>query len=81
MHSINKSKRVVSCEVSDNNIYSSNEGIFAPANHDPALLQKVHELRAAGHTVVAGLDTDTEAVESENCTKILVCENGQWMIK
>ncbi len=68
-------------EVSDDNIYSSNEGIFAPANDDPALLQKVRELRAAGHTVVTGLDTDAEAVESENCTKILVCENGQWMIK
>lgn len=68
-------------EVSDDSKHTSYESVFAPANDDPALLQKVHELRSAGQTVVTGLDIHSEAIESENCTKILVCENGQWMIK
>ncbi len=68
-------------EVSDANTDNPSEVIFAPAQDDSALLQKIQELRTDGHIVVTGLSAHAEAIESENCSKILVCENGQWMIK
>lgn len=55
-------------------------GVFAPANDDPALLKKISELRANGTRVVCELSGQARAAESAGCSQVLVMQDGQWVV-
>jgi ATP phosphoribosyltransferase regulatory subunit len=54
------------------------KAIFAPANKDLALWQRVQELRAQGEQVICGL---SEQQPVAGCDRQLQFDNGQWQIK
>ncbi len=53
-------------------------GVLAPWGDDPALLERVAELRAAGERVVWQLPGDTE---HHGCDRRLVAHNGTWELE
>ncbi len=53
-------------------------GVLAPWGEDPALLQRVAELRAAGERVVWQLPGDTD---HHGCDRRLVAHNGTWELE
>ena len=55
-------------------------GIFAPANDDPQLAEKVRELRSSGHRVVCELPGQSGGIDTTGCDKTLVYQDGQWVI-
>jgi ATP phosphoribosyltransferase regulatory subunit len=55
-------------------------GIFAPADDDPALAEKVRELRAGGNRVVCELPGQSGGASASNCNQILVSRDGQWVL-
>lgn len=57
----------------------ANELIFAPMGDEPALLNKINELRLK-HCVIQGLSV-TETPESLGCNQVLVFENQGWQVK
>jgi len=60
---------------------SSTTNIFAPAEDDPELEEKIHALRDAGESVIRELPGQIGDAESYNCNRVLVKQNNQWQIK
>jgi len=58
--------------------YAASKAIFAPANHDLMLWEKIQELRAQGERVICGLPGQ-ECLEG--CDRQLQLEGGQWQVK
>ena len=56
----------------------SNTGVFAPSSDDPALLEKIAELRAAGTRVVCELSGQDGGALAAGCQQKLVLQDGQW---
>jgi ATP phosphoribosyltransferase regulatory subunit len=56
-------------------------GIFAPANDDVTLADKIRELREAGERVVCGLKGQTGGANEAGCDQIIVFSDGQWIVK
>lgn len=57
------------------------ELIFAPAVDDPALREKIRDLRARCRAVVQELPTQTGGPGDFGCTALLVREQRQWVVK
>lgn len=55
--------------------------IFAPCSDDPALLEKIRDLRANQQTVVQQLPGQLGGAEQLGCTAELVQEHQNWVIK
>jgi ATP phosphoribosyltransferase regulatory subunit len=56
-------------------------GIFAPADEDIDLVNKIKELRATGQRVVRELPGQNGKASDSGCDKQLVLNNGVWQIK
>lgn len=56
-------------------------GIFAPADSDPALHQKIKELRQSGERVVTQLTGQMGAAKDLDCDRQMVSRGGQWIIE
>jgi len=54
-------------------------GIFAPADDDPALQQRINELRATGNRVVRALGVPGEGPRALGCTRQLVRREAVWV--
>lgn len=57
------------------------EAIYAPADQDDALLDKIAELRAAGKRVVCALPGQSGDANAMACQQQLVNKAGQWQIE
>lgn len=55
-------------------------GILAPHRPDPALQEKIAELRADGHAVVVDLQGDAAHRAELGCDRELVLQNGAWIV-
>jgi len=56
-------------------------GIFAPADNDPTLRQRVEELRAEGRRVVIALPGQMGDAGTMNCGEALVKQGDNWVVK
>ncbi|WP_260291504.1 ATP phosphoribosyltransferase regulatory subunit [Sedimenticola hydrogenitrophicus] len=56
-------------------------GVFAPAEDDPALRQRVDELRAEGRRVVVALPGQTGDAGTMCCGEALVKQGDNWVVK
>ncbi|MCG8324308.1 MAG: ATP phosphoribosyltransferase regulatory subunit [Thiotrichales bacterium] len=56
-------------------------GIFAPCSEDPALHEKIRELRAAGEIVITQLPGQTGNAADMDCDRQLVQEDSKWVVK
>lgn len=56
-------------------------GIFAPYEQDPALLEKIAQLRRQGERVVQALPNQTEEAVQMGCDRKLIKQNNQWLVK
>ncbi|WP_037375734.1 ATP phosphoribosyltransferase regulatory subunit [Sedimenticola selenatireducens] len=56
-------------------------GIFAPAENDPVLRQRVEELRAEGRRVVIALPGQTGDAGTMYCGEALVKQGDNWVVK
>ncbi len=56
-------------------------GIFAQNSENEFLWEKIRELRQAGERVVCGLSTQAQPQDYQNCDRILVEENGTYVVK
>lgn len=56
-------------------------GIFAPAENDPVLRQRVDELRAEGRRVVIALPGQTGDAGTMYCGEALVKQGDNWVVK
>lgn len=56
-------------------------GIYAPAEDDPALRQRVDELRAEGRRVIVALPGQTSDAEAMCCGEALVKQGDNWVVK
>jgi len=56
-------------------------GIFAPAENDPALRQRVEELRAEGRRVVIALPGQSGDAGAMCCGEALVKQGDNWVVK
>lgn len=56
-------------------------GIFAPADSDPALQKKIKELRHSGERVVTQLTGQTGSAKDLDCDRQIVSRGGQWIIE
>jgi ATP phosphoribosyltransferase regulatory subunit len=54
--------------------------IFAPWGQDPALRQKISELRQAGEVVIQGLPGHENEQDEFDCTSAVVFDGGQWIL-
>lgn len=61
--------------------HKPSHGIFAPAQHDPSLGEKIAELRRNGERVVRELPGQSGGADSVGCDRQLVNENSNWIIK
>ncbi len=62
--------------------FGSRKGaVYAPADDDPALLEKVSGLRGQGECVVSALPGQTGSAADMGCDRVLVNESGQWVVK
>lgn len=59
---------------------SSNAGVFAPANDDLALMEKIAELRMSGNRVVCELSGQDGGAAAAGCQQVLVLRDGQWIV-
>jgi ATP phosphoribosyltransferase regulatory subunit len=59
----------------------ASDSIFAPAESDVALQEKVKALRAAGERVICGLPGQTGGAREAGCTRELVAQDGDWKIQ
>ena len=57
------------------------EAVFAPADGDDRLLSAVQALRQSGERVVHALPDQEGDAADLGCTRVLVNENGQWVVK
>ena len=55
--------------------------IFAPADNDPALNQKIDTLRQEGFIVVRALSEQQGDAQAMDCEKSLCLQDGEWVIK
>ena len=55
--------------------------IFAPQDNDPALQEKIKQLRAQGERVISDLSNQKGLAKDLQCDRILVKEKQQWVIK
>lgn len=55
--------------------------IAAPAEDDPALAQRIAELRAGGERVIAMLPDQQEGPEALGCDRRLVQRDGHWFVE
>lgn len=55
--------------------------IAAPAKDDPALAQRIAELRAGGERVIAMLPDQQEGPEALGCDRRLVQRDGHWFVE
>ncbi len=60
---------------------SDEKGIFAEASENEFAWEKIKSLRAQGEKVVCGLSTQREARDYQNCDRILVEEDGDFVVK
>lgn len=60
--------------------YQAKAGILAPAVHDPALAQLIHELRQQGERVIKALDGQTDGATELNCDRQIIQQNDQWIV-
>lgn len=56
-------------------------GIFAPADNDPALRQRVDELRAEGRRVVMALPGQRGDASAMSCGEALVKQGDNWVVQ
>jgi ATP phosphoribosyltransferase regulatory subunit len=56
-------------------------GVFAPAEGDPALRQRVDELRAEGRRVVVALPGQSGDADTMSCGEALVKQGDNWVVK
>ncbi len=56
-------------------------GIFAPAENDSSLEQKIHELREAGECVIRELPSQASTAQQMGCNRTLVRRDSQWSIE
>lgn len=59
----------------------ASEKIFAPAQHDPELMQQIKQFRVKGKIVVQSLSGQLETAADMGCTAELVKQNDQWVVK
>jgi ATP phosphoribosyltransferase regulatory subunit len=59
----------------------SKNAIFAPADSDPALQQKIKELRQSGERVVAQLSGQAGGAKDLDCDRQIVSRSGQWIVE
>lgn len=57
------------------------DGIWAPAENDPALLQRIEALREAGERVVVQLPGQATDASEHLCERRLIHRNGEWHIE
>jgi ATP phosphoribosyltransferase regulatory subunit len=55
--------------------------IFAPADKDPALAAAVQTLRQSGEPVIRGLPGQAGDARTMGCDRVLVNEQGDWVVK
>ena len=58
----------------------SSGGIFAPADHDPALQAMVEVLRLEGRRVIQGFQGQVQDPQAAGCAQMLVKQNNQWTV-
>ncbi len=56
-------------------------GIFAPADNDPALRQRVETLRSEGRRVIVALPGQPGDANTMNCGEALVKQGDNWVVK
>lgn len=56
-------------------------GIFAPADDDPQLWDKIRELRAAGERVVCEMPGQAGGAAAAGCNRILLSRDGNWVVQ
>jgi ATP phosphoribosyltransferase regulatory subunit len=56
-------------------------GIFAPAQKDPSLLAKIHELRQGGERVIRQLSDQTGGAKELSCDRCIVLRDGKWVVE
>lgn len=56
-------------------------GIFSPSSENEFLWEKIRHLRASGERVVCGLAKQKSPQDYQNCDRVLVEENGNYVIK
>jgi len=59
---------------------ASSKAIFAPANTDVELAEKITQLREAGERVIVELPGQSGGARDMDCDRILVQEGGQWEV-
>jgi ATP phosphoribosyltransferase regulatory subunit len=59
----------------------TSDSIFAPAQRDVTLQEKVKALRAAGERVVCALPGQTGGAREAGCSRELVAQDGDWKIQ
>jgi ATP phosphoribosyltransferase regulatory subunit len=55
--------------------------IFAPADNDPALNQKINALRQEGYIVIRALSGQQGDAQAMDCEKSLCLQDGEWVVK
>ncbi len=61
---------------------SASDRIWAPAGHDPVLVQQVADLRTAGRCVIRGLEGDNlSSALTAGCNRQLVQTGNQWIVR
>lgn len=56
------------------------DAIFAPWSQDPALRQKITELRAAGNVVIQNLPGHESEQDEFDCNRAVVFDSGHWIL-
>lgn len=62
-------------------VQTETPGIFARSSENEFLWDVIKELRSKGERVVCGLGTQERAYDYQNCDRVLVEENGQYIVK
>ncbi len=57
------------------------DAILAPWSQDPALRKKINELRLAGEVVIQNLPGHENEQDEFECTRAVVFDGGQWILK
>jgi ATP phosphoribosyltransferase regulatory subunit len=55
--------------------------IFAPADNDPMLQQKIEELRQSGERVILQLSDQRGGAKELDCDRQIVTRSGQWIVE
>lgn len=60
--------------------FAAKTGVFAPDKNDPALRDKIEELRKTGLRVVQQLAGETASASDMGCSQQLELKDGQWLL-